>query len=124
MEILSSGLQVRMAEQDLNRTQIRTRLEQMRGPAMAQGVRRYMLSDARMEGSFFTGIPDGPVRDGSILAALTYAAREKIDARLLPAPILAQRFQQGRAEWEVSTGATLAALHPDHHAPAVDIAHL
>lgn len=45
-------------------------------------------------------------------------------ARLLPAPILTQRFQQSRAEREISTGAPLAAFHPDHHAPAVNIAHL
>jgi hypothetical protein len=52
-----------------------------------------MLGDARMEGSFFTGIPNGLVGDGSVLIALAYAAGKKIDPRLLPAPILTQRFQ-------------------------------
>ena len=36
-----------------------------------------MLSDARMEGSFFTGIPNGFVRNGSVLIALTNAAGKK-----------------------------------------------
>src|ERR1700733_10224384 len=87
-------------------------------------MRCYMLGDARMTGSFFTGIPNGLVGDGSVLIALTYAAGKKIDPRLLPSPILTQRFQQSRAERQISTGAALAALHADHHAPAVDIAHL
>ena len=78
-----------------------------------------MLGDARMDGSFFTGIPNSLVGDGSVLIVLTYAAGKKIDARLLPAPILTQRFQQSRAQWQISTGAALAALYADHHAPAV-----
>ena len=35
MKILGGGLQVAMAEQNLNRTQVRSRLEQMDGPAVA-----------------------------------------------------------------------------------------
>jgi len=83
-----------------------------------------MLGDARMDGGFLTGVPDGFIRDRSILVGLADAAGEKIDARLLPPPILAQRFQQSRAEWQISTVAALAALDANHHAPAVDIAHL
>ena len=93
MKIFGGGFQIPMAEQNLDRPQVRSRLEQMGSPAMAQRVRRYMLGDARMEGSFFTGIPNGLVGDGSVLIALTYAAGKKIDPRLLPAPILTQRFQ-------------------------------
>ena len=59
-----------MAEQNLDRPQVRSRLEQMGSPATAQGVRCYMLGGARMEGSFFTGIPNGLVGDGSVLIAL------------------------------------------------------
>src|ERR1700735_184043 len=84
-----------------------------------------MLGDARMAGSFFTGIPNGLVGNGSVLiASLTDAAGKKINPRLLPSPILTQRFQQRRAEWQISTVAALAALDPNHHAPAVDISHL
>src|ERR1700685_113336 len=83
-----------------------------------------MLGDARMAGSFFTGIPNGLVGNGSVLiASLTDAAGKKINPRLLPSPILTQRFQQRRTEWQISTVAALAALDPNHHAPAVDIAH-
>jgi hypothetical protein len=49
------------------------------------------------------------------------------DACILPsatAAALAQRFQQSWAEWEISTGVALTARHADHHAPAMDIAHL
>jgi hypothetical protein len=38
MKILGGGLQVPMAEQDLNRAKVRSRLEQMGGPAMAAGL--------------------------------------------------------------------------------------
>src|ERR1035441_9217822 len=124
VEIPGSGLQVHMTEQDLNRAQVCSCLEQVGRPTVAQGVRRYMLLDTRIAGGFFTGVPDGLIRDRSFRAALMRAAGKKIGARLLPAPILAQRLQQSRAEWEIATGATLTAFHADHHAPAVDVAHL
>ena len=124
MEIPGRGLQVHMAEQDLDRAQVCSRLEQVRRPAVAQGVRRYVLLDARIAGGFFTGVPDNLVRHGSVLSAVSSTAGEKVGARLLPAPILAQRLQQSRAEWDVATAATLAAFDADHHPPAVDVAHL
>ena len=37
-----------------------------------------MFGDARMAGSFFTGIPNGLVGNGSVLIALTHAAGKKI----------------------------------------------
>jgi hypothetical protein len=48
-----------------------------------------MLGDTGMESGFFTGIPDGLIRDGSVRTALMCAAGKKVDVRLLPAPILA-----------------------------------
>src|ERR1700728_2241859 len=115
MKILGGGFQISVAEQNLDRPQVRSRLEHMGSPAMAQGARRYMLGDARMAGSFFTGIPNGLVGNGSVLiASLAYAAGKEIDPRLLPSPILTQRFQQRRAEWQISTVAALAALHANH----------
>ena len=113
-----------MAEQDLDRAQVCSGLEQVCRPAVAQGVRRYVLLDARIARGFFTGVPDSLVRHGSVRAAVAFTAGEEVDARLLPAPILAQRLQQCRAEWDVATAATLATFHADHHAPAVDVAHL
>jgi hypothetical protein len=38
MKVLGCGLQVPMTEQNLNGTQVRSRLEQMGGPTMAQGL--------------------------------------------------------------------------------------
>src|ERR1700743_2422569 len=96
----------------------------MRGPAVTQSVRRYMLADMRVGGSFFTCVPNGLVGYGPILATLSDAAWEQIDPRLLPAPILTQGLQQRGAERQIATGSGLAALYTDHHAPAVDIAHL
>jgi hypothetical protein len=94
MKVLGGGIQVSMAEQNLDGPQVRSRLEPMGSPAMAQGVRGYMLGKARMAGSFFTGIPNGLVGNGSVLiASLTYAAGKEIESRLLPSPILTQRVQ-------------------------------
>src|SRR5580658_5168618 len=106
MEIPGRGLQIHMAEQDLDRPQVCSGLEQVRRPAVAQGVRRYMLLDARIAGGFFTCVPDNLVRHGSVLSAVACTARKKIDARLLPAPILSQRLKQSRTEWDVATAAT------------------
>ena len=83
-----------------------------------------MLGDARMAGSFFTGIPNGLVGDGSVLIALTYAAGKKI----------VRGFFQRQYSRSVSNSAGLSGrsrLAPplprsdaDHHALAVDIADL
>src|SRR3569833_2086084 len=124
MEISGRGLEIHMTEQDLDGAQICSCLEQVRGPALAQSVRRYVLLDPRIARSFFTGVPDCPVRHGSVRAAVAFTAGEEVDARLLPAPILAQRLEQSRAEWDVATAAALAAFNADQHASAVDIAHL
>jgi len=59
MEIPGGGFQVHMTEQDLNGAQVGSRLEQVRRPAVAQGVRCYVLGDTRIAGGFFTGVPDG-----------------------------------------------------------------
>src|ERR1700733_7653974 len=96
----------------------------MRGPAVTQSVWRYMLADMRVGGRLFTCVPNGLVGYGPILPTLSDAAREQIDPRLLPAPLLPQGLQQGGAERKIATGSALAALYTDHHAPAVDIAHL
>src|SRR6201996_4235920 len=77
-----------------------------------------------MAGSFFTGIPNSLVGDGSVLIVRRHAAGEKVGPGLLPPPILTQRLQQRRAERQIPAVAALAALHPNHHAAAVDIAHL
>jgi len=45
MEISGCCLEIHMTEQDLDRTQVCSGLEQVRRPAVAQGVRRYMLLD-------------------------------------------------------------------------------
>src|SRR5258708_5562389 len=93
MEIAGSGLEIHMTEQDLNRTQVCSRLQQVGRPTMAQGVRRYMLLDTRIAGGFFTGVPDGLIRDGAVGTAITWVAGKKVGARLLPPPVLAQRLQ-------------------------------
>ena len=72
MEIPGSSLEIYMPEQDLNRTQICSCLEQVGRPTVAQGVRRYMLLDTRIAGGFFTGVPDGLVRDGPVGTAITW----------------------------------------------------
>ena len=63
MEIPGSSLEIHMTEQDLNRTQVCSCLEQVGRPAVAQGVRRYMLGDTGMDGGFFAGVPDGPLSE-------------------------------------------------------------
>jgi hypothetical protein len=66
-----------MTKQDLNRAQVGSRLEQVGRPAVAQGVRRYMLVDTRIARGFCTGVPDGLIRNGSVRTALMCAAGKR-----------------------------------------------
>src|SRR3569833_1755872 len=93
MKIPGRSLEIHMAEQHLDRAQVCSGLEQVRRPAVAQDVRRYVLLDTRIARGLCTDVPDDLVRHGSLRTTMACTAGEKVGTRLLPAPVLPQRLQ-------------------------------
>ena len=97
----------------------------MRGEAMPQRMRAKLLVDAGAGGRRRPAdVPYGLVGDGPLGAAITYLAGKQINAGLLPAPVVAQGFQQLRRQRHVAIAQALAPVDVDDHALAVDVAHL
>ena len=76
-----------MAEQYLNGPEIRAGFEQMRGIAMAQGVRRNVLLDAGSASRTPAGKPDHLVGDRHVGTPAIDQSREQIGFRLHPSPV-------------------------------------
>src|ERR1700733_1157921 len=94
MQIDSGVLDVGVAEQQLDRAEIGSGFEQMRGIGMPQGVRADFFLDASAPDSFSTGMPDAFSSNRHVLAVVGSSGWKQIRPRLLPAPILAQSLQQ------------------------------
>src|SRR5260370_21171720 len=91
---------------------------------MAECMRAELLLNAGAGGRRTADVPYGLVGDGPLGAAITYLAGKQIDAGLLPAPVVAQGFQQLRRQRHVAIAQALAPVDVDDHALAVDVAHL
>ena len=74
-----------MAEQDLNRTNIRARFQELGRKRMAERMDRDGLSKARGQDGFATGAVDRPGIDGAAVRP-----REQPGTRLLSLPIRAE----------------------------------
>ena len=74
MQILGSGLQISVPEQDLDGAQVGARLQQVGRPTVAQRVRRDAFGDAGPTCGFAACDPDGLVGNRLIQAALTECA--------------------------------------------------
>ncbi len=112
-----------MAQQDLNRTKIRSVFEEMRCKAVAQGVRVYGFLESGATSSSLTGVVDRLGSDGPI-TGVSMPARKQPHTALSSqaAPVLAQFLEQLGAEQHISVPATFATLNVNHHALAVNIA--
>ena len=91
---------------------------------MTQRVRRNALADASSTRGLATCDPDGLVRNRLIESAAKGACGKQVELRLAPAPVLAQRLEQGWAERQVTIFAALARHHTDDHPLAIDVADL
>src|SRR6266568_3901002 len=85
-----------------------------------------MRGDAFADASPMCGIatcnPYGFVGDRLVKAVLAGARGEKIKPGLAPAPVLAQGFQQGWTQRQITIFAALALHHANDHALAIDVA--
>ena len=78
MQINQGMFQAGVSQQELNGTQIRSRVEPMGGPAVAQAVRGEALGDARSLGCGTASVPDSVGTDGYVGTAVVYGSGEEI----------------------------------------------
>ena len=86
--------EIGMAEQQLNRSQVGTCFEQMRGVGMPQRVRCDALVDAALARGEAHGVPDHLRGDRRIGSPAVMRAGEQIRPRPHPAVVLTQRREQ------------------------------
>ena len=75
MQVDGGLSQIAMAEQDLNRAEIRARFEEMRGEAVTQSVGVQIFRDARSLCSFLARMPNCFCIDGPITAVVAVARK-------------------------------------------------
>ena len=112
-----------VAEQQLNRPQVRAHFEQVRGVGMAQEMRRARACAARRAGPRRRQASQRTFgRDGLVGAPAVDGAGKQPRLRPHPAVVHAQRREQRRAERHVAIASALPVLNVNQHAPAVDVA--
>ena len=115
-----------MTEQHLDDADIDAIFEQVRGEAVAQGVRSDTLVDIRGLGC----LDDDPIELARADRRRSALAREEPaignEDALLPSgtPPVAQQQEQAFGQHRVAVAAAFTALDPQQHALAVDIGHL
>ena len=122
VQILGGGLQIDVAEQNLDSAEIGACFEQVGSPAVTQSVWRHVLGDTGVASRFGAGVPDGLIGDRPFLAVLLRG--KQIRSRSFPTPVFPECLKQGGAEWEIPTGTALPTFHANHHALAVDVMNL
>src|ERR1700730_4849333 len=123
MQVHGGLFQIAMAQQNLNRADMRARFEEMRGEAVAQSVRVQIFLDARSLSGFLARIPNR-FRVDRPITAMVAVARKQPYASLSsqPGPVLAELLEQLWTEQHIAIFAPLATLDVNHHAFAVHIA--
>src|ERR1700736_3262140 len=112
MEVDGGLFEIAMPKQDLNGAQIRTRLEKMRGEAVAQGVGMDLFLDACALGRFLARVPRCFRIDGPITVVPTVAWKQPFAGfSRQTTPVFAQLLEQFCAEHHISVSASLAALN-------------
>ena len=120
------GVELGMAEQRLDHADIDALLEQVRGEAVPQRVRRHALGDPRGLGGGADNAAElaGRQRLDRVAAWKQPASRQQQAAPPPLAPPGAQQFEQLRRQHRVAVLASLAALDAQQHALGIDIADL
>src|ERR1700682_5774129 len=120
VEVAGGVFQVSMTEQDLNGTQVGAGFEQMGCPTMAQSVGGNPFGDLGSACGVIASDPNRLVGNGLLWSA-SAPPGEQIQLGLPPTPVLAQGFQQRRAERKITILASLALHHADNHAVTIDV---
>src|SRR5215467_8146577 len=115
MQIDDGVFQVRMAEKQLNGSQIGTGFQVVRGKTVPQRVRTDFFLDTGTNGGSFADVPNRLVGDGLFLAAMAGATGKQKILRFSPAPVLTQGLQQRVTQGDLAvTGAFAFANVQDH----------
>src|SRR6202521_1436294 len=125
MQIDGGLFEITMPQRHLDGTQIRACFQQMRGKAVAQGVRMHTVRKASPPRSSFASLVDHLGSDGLIAGVITITRKQPY-ARFSsqPLPVLPEFVEQLGAEQHIAVFAAFTALDVDHHALAVDVTHL
>ena len=91
----------------------------MRGKTVPQHVRTHALFDARVLRRIVADVPDRFV--GQVLAFGSWLTGKEPRFRLLPAPVLTQRFEEPGTERYVAVFSAFALVNMNDHALAVDV---
>src|SRR5262245_4229751 len=110
-----------MAHQQLDGSKIGSGLEQLRRKGMPEGVRTHLPGDAGAARRFLHGPPDDLVGHRCFHTPMADGTWKEIEPRLLPTPVLAQRFEQFWTERNVAVACAFTLSDMDHHAFTVDI---
>jgi len=114
--------QIPMSEQNLNGAQIRSRFQQMRGEAVAQGVGMNLITDSGSSSRLPASRPSHFGAD-VILAGVPAVAGEKPGLRSARQSIqMVLKFQQQfRTEHDIAVFPAFPALDVDHHSVNVHV---
>src|SRR6266852_2783927 len=95
VQVAAGGLEIRMAEQQLNGAQIRAGFQQMSGEAVPESMRMYMLLEPGAAGRVFDRMEDALGTHRHVGGMGTSSAREQVCLRLRihPAPVFAKLFE-------------------------------
>jgi hypothetical protein len=114
------GVEVLVAEQGLDDTQVGAALDEVGGEGVAQRARRERLRDAGLAAGGAKGALDAGGGD-RLAGAL---ALQQIVQRAVAFPARAQLLEQPLGEYHLAVLLALAALDPDDHALGIDVARL
>src|SRR5215469_8456107 len=122
MQIDGGVFQVRMAEKQLNGSQIGTGFQVVRGKTVPQRVRSDFFLDTGTNGGPFADVPNRLVGDGLFLSAMAGAGKQKI-LRFPLAPVLTQGLQQRGTQGHLAVTGAFALANVQDHALAIDVTH-
>ncbi len=121
VEIHRRVRQVGVTEQELNRAQVRTRFQQMRGVGVPERVRRDAFVEAGLSSGEAYGIPDYLRGDRCIGTPPVARPRKEIGLRAHPSVVLTECGEKRGTQGNLTIAAALALLDAEHHAVTIDV---
>src|SRR5215472_17658606 len=120
MQIDGGMFQVRMAEKQLNGSQIGPGFHMVRSKTVTQRVWSDFFLNAGTNGGSFADVPKGLVGDGLFLAPMASTAGKQKVPRFFPAPVFTQGLQQLATQGDIAVTGAFALANVQDHALAID----
>src|SRR6516162_9469689 len=112
MQVTGCGLQVAMAEEQLNSAQIGARVEQVGGKGVAQHMRAERLDHAQLAAQFLAEVAN----PGGIHRLVRYPSGKEPVLGFAPTPVDTEQLQQLGREHDLAREVSLACTDVDDHA--------